>query len=209
MKTFLFDLDGTLLDSIDLILESFHHTARVHLGRDYSDAHWLAGIGTPLRDQLRAVAGSDAERDAMLETYREYNLEHHDQSARPYPGVVEVVKELDRRGANLALVTSKMSRGAVRGLRLLGLERELSVRVTADDVVNGKPHPEPVLKALDALGAPASGAVFIGDSEHDIQSGAQAGVSTAAVSWGPFPRVTLEAAGPTHWIDAPAAILDL
>lgn len=209
MKTYLFDLDGTLLDSIGLILESFHHTARVHLGRDYPDAYWLAGIGTPLRDQLAAVAADDAERDAMLDTYRQYNLEHHDESARPYPGVVDVVRELDRRGANLALVTSKMSRGAVRGLRLLGLERELSVRVCADDVVNGKPHPEPVLKALRALGAPPTDAVIIGDSAHDLQSGARAGIATAAVAWGPFSRDALQAEAPTHWIEDPAAILTL
>jgi len=122
MKTYLFDLDGTLLDSIELILESFRYTARVHLKQEFSDAHWLAGIGTPLRDQLGAIAKSQEDRDAMLDTYRDYNLEHHDAMAKPYPGVVEVVKTLHARGATLALVTSKMSRGALRGLQLLGLE---------------------------------------------------------------------------------------
>ncbi len=209
MKTYLFDLDGTLLDSIELILESFHHTSRIHLGRELPNAHWLAGIGTPLRDALGAMAATDAERDAMLDTYRDYNLEHHDEKARAYPGVVDVVRELHRRDASLALVTSKMRLGAERGLRLLDLEREFNVRVTADDVVNGKPHPEPVLKALDALGTSPEDAIFIGDSAHDIESGKRAGVSTAAVSWGPFPKEALLAAAPTHWIDHPPQILDL
>ena len=68
MKTYLFDLDGTLLDSIDLILESFHHTSRVHLGRDMSDAFWLEGVGTPLRIQLSKIARSEEELDAMMDT---------------------------------------------------------------------------------------------------------------------------------------------
>ncbi len=209
MKTYLFDLDGTLLDSIELILESFHYTARVHLKQEFSDAHWLAGIGTPLRDQLRAIAKSEEDRDAMLDTYRDYNLEHHDAMAKPYPGVVEVVKTLHARGVALALVTSKMSRGALRGLQLLGLEEELSVRICADDVVHGKPHPEPVLKALAALGASAEGAVLIGDSAHDIEAGRGAGVATAAVAWGPFSRQTLEAAKPDHWLERPEQVFDL
>ncbi len=208
MNTYLFDLDGTLLDSIELILASFRHTARVHLGRDHSDAFWLAGVGTPLRDQLRKIARSDSELEAMLETYRTFNLARHDEMAKPYPGIVDVVRQLHRDGAKLALVTSKLSTGAIRGLQLLELENELAVRVCADDVVYGKPHPEPVLKALAALDAQPQDAVFIGDSAHDIESGRAAGVATAAVSWGPFPRELLEAAGPSHWIERPEQLLD-
>ena len=209
MKTYLFDLDGTLLDSIDLILKSFHHTARIHLRPERSDAQWLAGIGTPLRVQLSKIASSEEELDAMLDTYRDYNLEHHDAMAKPYPGIIEVVKALDRNDAKLALVTSKLSRGADRGLQLLGLENELSVRICADDVVQGKPHPEPVFKALAALDASPAEAVFIGDSDHDIEAGRRAGVQTAAVGWGPFARATLEAAGPSYWIESPEQLLDL
>lgn len=209
MRTYLFDLDGTLLDSIELIITSFHHTSRVHLGRELPDSHWLAGVGTPLRDQLGRLAQNRTELDAMLDTYRAYNLAHHDRMAKPFPGIVEVVKRLHRSGAKQALVTSKLRAGAERGLQLLGLEEELSVRICADDVECGKPHPEPVLKALDALGAPPEEAVIIGDSEHDIRAGKRAGVATAAVSWGPFPRRALEWVRPDHWIDHPNQVLDL
>lgn len=209
MKTYLFDLDGTLLDSIDLILTSFHHTSQVHLGKELSDHYWLAGVGTPLRTQLRKIARSEEELDAMMDTYRDFNLEKHDEMAKPYPGIVEVVKKLHRENAKLALVTSKLSEGANRGVRLLGLDEELAVRVCADDVVNGKPHPEPVLKALAALGAEPDQALFIGDSDHDIESGRAAGVATAAVTWGPFTRERLQAAGPTYWVDSPDEIPSL
>jgi pyrophosphatase PpaX len=209
MKTYLFDLDGTLLDSIELILTSFHHTSRVHLGKELSDEYWLSGVGTPLRTQLSHVADSEVELDAMLATYRAFNLENHDKMAKAYPGVVEVVRKLHEEGAPMALVTSKLSTGATRGLRLLDLQEELAVRVCADDVENGKPHPEPVLKALAALDARPEDAVFIGDSDHDIHSGHAAGVTTVAVTWGPFAREKLEAAGPSRWVDGPDDILRL
>ncbi len=209
MKTYLFDLDGTLLDSIELILTSFHHTSRIHLGKELSDEYWLAGVGTPLRTQLSHVADSEAELDAMLQTYRAFNLENHDKMAKAYPGVVEVVQKLHKEGAPMALVTSKLSTGATRGLRLLDLQDELAVRVCADDVENGKPHPEPVLKALAALDSKPEEAVFIGDSDHDIHAGRAAGVTTVAVTWGPFGREKLQAAGPGQWIDSPADILNL
>lgn len=209
MKTYLFDLDGTLLDSIHLILTTFHHTSRAHLGREMSDAYWLEGVGTPLRVQLSKIAKDGAELDAMLATYRAFNLEHHDRMAKPYPGVVEVVRKLHHDGAKMALVTSKLSTGATRGLRLLGLEEELAVRVCADDVQNGKPDPEPVLKALAALDARPEDALFIGDSSHDVLSGRGAGVETVAVSWGPFDRQKLEAAAPHRWIDRPDEIESL
>ena len=209
MGTYLFDLDGTLLDSIALILTSFHHTSRVHLDREMTDAYWLEGTGTPLRDQLRKVARSEEELAAMLETYLEYNLSHHDDMARPYPGVVDVVRTLHARGAKLALVTSKLSTGAERGLRLLGLEEELSVRVCADDVETGKPHPAPVLMALDALDSSPGEAFFIGDSHHDIEAGRRAGVTTVAVAWGPLQRENLAAAKPDHWLEEPRQLFEL
>ena len=209
MRTYLFDLDGTLLDSIALILTSFHHTSRAHLERELPDSYWLEGTGTPLRDQLAKVAQSKDELAAMLDTYLAHNLSHHDELAKPYPGVVEVVRTLHERGAKLALVTSKLRRGAERGLRLLGLEEELSVRVCADDVDQGKPHPAPVLMALDLLDSTPDEALFIGDSHHDIEAGRRAGVATVAVTWGPLPREKLAAAKPDHWLDDPRKLFEL
>lgn len=209
MRTYLFDLDGTLLDSIELILTSFHHTSRIHLGRELPDAYWLAGVGTPLRTALGRVAQSDEQLDAMMDTYRDYNLEHHDAMAKPYPGAIELVKDLHEQGAKLAVVTSKLSTGANRGIRLLGLDDQLPVRVCSDDVTHGKPHPEPVLTALQALDSSPAETFFIGDSDHDIQSGNAAGVETVAVTWGPFAREKLEAAGPSHWVDYPSQVLEL
>lgn len=202
--TFLFDLDGTLIDSVELILSSYRHTMRVHRREVPGDELWLAGLGTPLRVQFRQFTDDPAEIDAMIATYREYNLAHHDAMARPYDGVVDEVRRLAAPGRRFGLVTSKSRSGAERGLRLIGLADTFEVIVGSDEVTNPKPHPEPVLTALERLGAAPASAVFIGDSRHDVQCGHAAGVRTAAVLWGPFDRPHLEDLAPDYWLERPA-----
>jgi pyrophosphatase PpaX len=204
LSTFLFDLDGTLIDSIELILRSYRHTLRTHRGHEPADEVWMRGLGTPLWVQFRHFTEDPAEIEAMVATYRAYNLAHHDELVRPYDGVVDAVRALARAGKTLGLVTSKLKSGALRGLQVAGLETAFTVIVGADDVAHPKPHPEPVLTALERLGVPAAGAVFIGDSRHDIVCGRAAGVKTAAVLWGPFDRSHLADLEPDYWLETPA-----
>jgi pyrophosphatase PpaX len=206
--TYLFDLDGTLLDSVDLILASYRHTAMVHRGTAPDDGVWLAGLGTPLRTQLRHLSEDAGEITAMVETYRQHNLSNHDAMVRPYDGIVEAVLALAAR-AELGLVTSKLRHGALRGLRSAGLEDAFDVVVGADDVERHKPDPAPVLAALAALEADPATTVFVGDSPHDMAAGRAAGVRTAAALWGPFPRAALEPYYPDFWLATPAEITRL
>lgn len=206
----LFDLDGTLADTVGLILDCYRHTMRTHLGAVPPDAAWLATMGRPLRDQLRAFARSDAELEAMLDTYSCYQREIHDARVRAYPGVREAVKRLAGQGIPLAVVTSKRREMARRTLARCGLEKYFPVLVSADDVRNGKPDPEPVAAALAALGARDPGAaLFVGDSPYDVAAGRGAGVVTAAALWGPFSRAELEAAGPDHLLERVDDLLEL
>jgi len=204
LTTFLFDLDGTLIDSIDLILESYRHTIKAHRGVVPPDAVWMAGLGTPLWVQFRDWTEDPAEIKAMVETYRSYNLAHHDAMVRPYDGVAEQVRALKAAGKRLGLVTSKLRNGALRGLKVAAVADQFDAVVGSDDVTHPKPHPEPVLKALDLLGAAAAEAVFIGDSRHDMESGRAAGVRTAAALWGPFDRQDLADLTPDYWLETPA-----
>jgi pyrophosphatase PpaX len=207
--TILFDLDGTLLDSIGLILESYHHTLEHHGLPPKDDAYWLAGIGTPLRAQLREWADDPGLLEALIATYREYNHSNHDLRVRAYPGITEALHELRARRVRMAVVTSKMRRGALRGLRLVGLAEKIDVLVGADDVARPKPAPDPVFHALRLLGTAPHGAVFVGDSVHDMEAGRSAGVRTAAALWGPFERRQLEPATPDYWLDHPEDLLNL
>ena len=203
LTTFLFDLDGTLIDSIELIIRSYQHTIRTHRGQETTPDVWMKGLGIPLRVQFRDWSTDPAEIDAMVATYREYNLTHHDEMVTAYDGVVDAVKELRRRGKTLGLVTSKFRSGAFRGLKKAGLEEAFHVVVGADEVANPKPHPEPVQTALSRVSARPDEAVFVGDSRHDMECGRAAGVRTAAVLWGPFGRGDLADLSPDYWLEHP------
>jgi len=209
LTTVLFDLDGTLIDSIRLIIDSYHHTLAAHALPPKSDAHWLAGIGTPLRVQFRHWSDDPVQLEAMIATYREYNLSHHDTMVTAYPDVVEMVRAIRRAGLRTGLVTSKNRGGALRGLKLVGLEEAIELIVGADEVENPKPHPEPIEIALRRLGEPAETSIYVGDSIHDMESGRAAGVRTGAVLWGPFGREHLERAEPDYWLERPADLLRL
>lgn len=209
LTTFLFDLDGTLLDSVRLILDSYHYATEAHGLPRRTDAEWLAGLGTPLRVQFRDSVRPDLSMDQLVATYREFNLANHDAMAVAYPGVVDAVRQLRARGIRFGLVTSKNQYGARLGLKLMGIEEEFEVIIGADDVVNPKPHAEPVLKALEQMGVTKEEAVFIGDSVHDMESGRAAGVRTAAVLWGPFTRSDLERTKPDFWLERPEQLRDL
>ena len=205
-STFLFDLDGTLIDSVELILRSYRHTLQAHRGMVPPDEEWLRGLGTPIRVQLRQWSEDPVEIEAMAATYSAYNMKHHDNLVRPYDGIVDAVQRLREAGKRLALVTSKVRTGAMRGLQAAGLDGMFELIVGADDVRHPKPHPEPVLKALEQLGTTPESAVFIGDSRHDIECGRAAGVKTAAALWGPFDRAHLEDLAPDYWLERPADI---
>jgi pyrophosphatase PpaX len=208
LKTFLFDLDGTLIDSIRLILDSYHYTLATHQLPPRTDDEWLRGVGTPLKVQFEPWK-DDPGIDAMIATYREYNLAHHDSCVSAYPGVVEAVRAVKAAGMQTGLVTSKNRSGAIRGLTLCGIEQLMDVIVGADEVTNPKPHPEPVEKALALLGADPDSTVYIGDSIHDMESGRAAGVRIAGVLWGPFRRSDLAPAAPDFWLERPADLVGL
>jgi pyrophosphatase PpaX len=205
LQAVLFDLDGTLLDSMDLIWRSYGHAVRAH-GGEPVHGEWLEGIGRPLRWQFARLTNDAGELEAMIATYRAFNLANHDASVAAFPGAVEAVRALARRGLKLGVVTSKLRHGAQRGLACGGFEGLFDVVVAADDVTEHKPHPAPVLHALAQLGIEPAHAIMVGDSPHDLASGRAAGTRTAAVAWGPFPEEALRSTRPDVWLASPSAI---
>jgi pyrophosphatase PpaX len=197
----LFDLDGTLIDSIELILGAARHAFVGFEGRAPTEEEWRAGIGRPLQTVLREFAPDDAEVARLIGRYRAYQLEHHDRLVRPYDGIVETVRWLAEGGHPMALVTSKADWMAQKAMVLVGLDRLIPTIVGCDSCVNHKPHPEPVERALALLGAAPRDAIFVGDSPHDVESGRAAGVATVGVAWGAFTRDELERSGADVVID--------
>lgn len=207
----LFDLDGTLADTVPLILASYRAMIRQHRSHEPDDDLWRRHIGRPLRDSLRHFARDDDELEVLRTTYVGVQRELHDRMVRPFPGLPEIVVGLGGKGVPLALVTSKARPAALRTLRICRLEDRFPVVITADEVTRGKPDPEPVNLALRLLGAEAKPirphrTLFVGDSPHDLEAGRTAGVVTVAVTWGAFAKADLAGLGPDHVVDGPEGL---
>ena len=200
ITTCLFDLDGTLVDSITLIVDSFRHAISAHTSATPSDEDLIAGIGTPLLDQLGQYTESSDTVDAMVESYRDYYIEKHNTMVTAYPGVKEGVAALCQQGIKLGVVTSKNQEGARRSLDHTGLTNFFRVIIAIEDTDEHKPNAAPVLAALKALEATPEEAIFVGDSTHDLQAGRNAGVITAAVGWTPFQHDSLRSCRPDLWL---------
>jgi pyrophosphatase PpaX len=190
----LFDLDGTLVDTIPFILASVRH-AFVGYGTSPTDAEWIAGIGTPLRDQLAPFARTPSDVDGLVARYRDFWVAEHDARTRAFPGAVELVAELAAAGHPVGIVTGKLESGALRTLRHVGLLPYAGVVVGADGAPRAKPHPDPVLVALRRLRRSPDRALMVGDSDHDVVAARSAGVYAVAALWGACDRARLAAAG--------------
>jgi pyrophosphatase PpaX len=212
----LFDLDGTLVDTTDLILASFAWAFDRHLpGRLPSREALVTTFGRSLPRVLNEMTVASSAPDpevmaaSMLATYREFQLLHHDALIKPFPGVGQMLRDLRARRHRLGLVTSKMEGFARRGLRLFALEDLLEIGVFHDDTPRHKPEPEPLLLAARKAGVEPRSVVYVGDSTHDIVAGRAAGMKTVAVLWGPFERAVLEAEGPDHIVEQPEELVTL
>jgi pyrophosphatase PpaX len=197
-RVVLFDLDGTLIDSIPLILSSMKVAFEGH-PRPPPVAEWVALIGTPLDAMIRRWAVDEADVERLKERYKVHQWAHHDAMVHAFPGVPEVLDLLSARGVRMAVVTSKLEPSARRSLDFLGLTRHFELVVGLEATGRHKPDPAPVLHALERLGARPDDAVFVGDSPHDVLAGNAAGVATVATLWGPFSREELALARPTAW----------
>jgi pyrophosphatase PpaX len=195
----LFDLDGTLIDSIALLLASMRHTFHGR-PRQPSDAEWIEGLGTPLPKQLTPYVESDEDRERLVNRYRTFQHENHDRLMAAYTGVIDTLALLYQRGHPMAVVTSKGNTMMERGLKFIGADDYIEVAIGYDSVHIHKPDPFPVRAALEKLAYEPNEAVFVGDSPHDINSGNEAGVITIAALWGPFRRDQLEPHHPTHFL---------
>ncbi len=196
----LFDLDGTIVDSIALLLACMNHTFEGRVPRPTED-EWIAGLGTPLPEQIAPFMTSEDDRRQLIARYREFQHENHDSLMASYPGVTETLETLKERGHPMGVVTSKGNAMMDRGLRWMGADKYMRVAIGFDSCHLHKPDPFPVLLAVGKLGYTPSESVFVGDSPHDIIAGNAAGVTTVAALWGPFTRERLEPYKPTHFLE--------
>ena len=189
----LFDLDGTLANSVDLIVDSYAYAFAQVSKRQISQAEGRSWIGQTLP---MTFAREDPANAAALEVaYREHNNAHFDRIVG-YPGVIQVVVDLVTAGAALGVVTAKGRASAEASLRQAGLSGVIEVLCARDDTPVHKPDPAPLFAALAKLGGSVEEAAYVGDSVFDMQAARAAGMTAIAVTWGAGRADELAALGP-------------
>jgi pyrophosphatase PpaX len=207
--TILFDLDGTLVDSIELIVAAAMNAFASRPGPSPTEADIRRTIGRPLVTQFGPWLVNDDDLPFLIAKYREYQLEHHDRLTSAYAGIPEALEALDAAGCAMGIVTSKIGFMAERALTHVGLAGYMRVVVASDSVDRHKPDPAPVLLAMERLETRVEDTVFVGDSPYDIAAGLGAGVRTVGVSWGAFSVEVLREAGATEILEKPAELVQL
>ncbi|MBA3390450.1 MAG: HAD hydrolase-like protein [Actinomycetota bacterium] len=203
----LFDFDGTLIDTTELIHQSMRHAAKEVLDRDFPRETLLANVGQPLPRQMELLIGDEnaaGDRFAreMLETYRVHNEAHHDALIEEFPNVAESLARLKGAGISIAVVTSKRRFSVDMALATFpALGEVVDHFVAMEDTAEHKPHPAPIFKGMELLGnVPPEDAAYVGDSPFDMAAAKAAGVTSVAVSWGAFTEDALRAAEPDHLV---------
>lgn len=205
----LFDLDGTLIDSGPIIIASMQHAAQTVLGREIAadDVAMTIG-GQGLVTQMRAL---DPDRvEELVEAYRLHNDPLHD-TLEAFAGMVEVIPALKAQGRRLGIVTAKRHRTVALALdRFPWLQAQFDVVVAHEDTERHKPDPDPVLFAVERLGAEPSAAAYVGDSPFDINAAKAAGAFAVAVGWGGIhTEEILLAEEPDAFVRDPEELLDV
>ncbi len=189
IRGILYDNDGTLVDTHDLILASMRHTTSTVLGKEFPESELMKGVGTPLDAQLLELAGGDEALGAELaRVYREHNHAIHDQSISLFAGVADGLRALHDAGCKQGVVTAKRHALAQHGLEIMGVWDYMDCLVGPDDCPKAKPDPEPVAMAAGLLGLKPEECIYLGDSPYDMQAGLAAGCMTVAALWGMFPE---------------------
>ena len=223
VSTILFDLDGTLIDTTNLILACFDHSWRTVTGRGHHREAVVATFGMPLCKAMAALASEMADPEStvvafglepdlieqLLSEYRSFNRANHDGMVQAFPRTRLVIAELRARGYRVGVVTSKGRELGQRGLALCALDGFMDVEVFLEDTDTHKPRPEPILKALEKLNASPNSAAYVGDSRHDLIAGRSVGVRTVAALWGPTPREALDQERPDFSAESISDLLDI
>jgi len=183
----LFDLDGTLLDSRDVIMDSVHYLTEQYVPGMFTRQDLLKRFGEPIDDLLEIIEQSMEDqqitKQQMLDSYFTYINTHHDAQVQLFPYVQEGLISLKSAGYRLGIVTNKQREFTMSGLQTAGILPFFDAIVTLNDVTVGKPSPEMLLKAMKEIGVTPETSLMIGDSKYDLLAAAAAKISFTALEW--------------------------
>lgn len=214
--TFIFDLDGTLLDTLGDLAASTNYALRKHGMPEHSIDDVRRFVGNGVRKLMeRAIPDGDNNLDfeATFATFREHYMHHSLDTTRPYDGIPETLRALKARGCKLAVVSNKMMAATQELCRHFFLDTiEVAIGENEAAGIRKKPAPDTVFEALKALGKPTgpvpiSSAVYVGDSDVDIETARNAGIPCISVLWGFRDKDFLINHGAKTFISAPSELL--
>lgn len=196
----IFDVDGTLTRTNDLIFASFNHVTKKYLDREYSPSEIIPLFGPPEEGALARIFPPELVGRAMEDLCLFYEREH-DALASLHPGMRDVIDLIRRRKGRTAVFTGKGRRTAEITLRKLGIEKKFDLVVSGNDVRNYKPDPEGIQRVLTTFGVRPDHTLMVGDTVGNLRASRAAGVPMAAVLWDSYDRVRLAEAGPEYWFE--------
>lgn len=182
INTVLFDFDGTIMDTNDVIMQSWQHTFRTVEGKERPEEGIIETFGEPLFITMEKLLPQIPVEEGVS-IYREYHYSNFTDLIDVFPGIIDLLKELKSRGYKVGLVTSRLRQTTDIGLQKYEMEQYFDAIVTCDDTDKHKPDPEPIYIALDRLDSKAEESIMIGDSMFDILCAKNAGVKAGLVSW--------------------------
>lgn len=185
IRNILFDLDGTLLDTNELIIQSFQHTYQRHLNKQVDKEEIIKTFGEILKITLDREFGDDSEE--AIKTYRNFQIGKFEKLISIHAGVKEGVIKLYKQGYKLGVVTSRLNESAIRGLNHFGLMEYFNIIIGADDTEKHKPDPTPAFMALKEMGGKPEETIFVGDSPFDVLCSKNAGIKSVIVGWSALP----------------------
>lgn len=207
--TYIFDLDGTLLSSLDDLAASTNYALR-WAGmpeRTTEEVRMFVGNGVKLLMERAIPDGQQNPRfEEVYAKFREHYLKHNLDRTRPYEGVIGMLRELKRRGKKLAIVSNKFYT-ATQELARHFFADTIEVAIGERENIRKKPAPDTVLEALRQLGAPKEGAVYVGDSDVDVMTAKNSGLPCISVLWGFRDKEFLIKHGATLFVEKPQEIL--
>lgn len=182
IDTVLFDFDGTVMDTNEVILQSWQHTFRTLRGREEPVENILRTLGEPLQLTMGNTF-PDVPVEEAVQIYRSWHHENFVDLIRLFPGMKELIAELKGRGYKLGLVTSRLKYTTGLGLNKFDLVPYFDYVLTADDTDKHKPDPEPILLTLDKIGSLPESSIMVGDTMFDLLCARNAGVKSVVVDW--------------------------
>lgn len=195
----IFDLDGTLSDSVPMILRSSESTHQ-KMGLPWDKEASSRFIGRPLYETAACFAPGREEE--YIKTFGEFNMVYLPKMIKPFPGIVSLLAKLQEDGVGLAIVTSRLQWGADWSADILGIKSYFTAIMGVEASEKHKPDPEPALLALAKLGVEPSEAAFIGDAAVDMACGREAGMTTIGVGWGIGGSALKDEARPDYFVNS-------